>query len=130
MRITLSDHFTYKKIIRFTFPTVMMMVVQSFYSIVDSLFVSNLVGTTAFASLNLIWPLIMILTGVASMIGIGGNALVAKTLGEDHWDRANRFFTMFTAAVIVVSVILSAVGIVFIRQIASLLERPLLFHFY
>lgn len=82
MSIQLSDHFTYKKLLRFVFPSIIMMIFTSIYSIVDGLFVSNYVGKTAFASVNLIMPLIMGVSALGFMIGTGGSALVAKTLGE------------------------------------------------
>ena len=81
-QIQLSDHFTYKKLFRFTFPSIIMMIFTSVYGVVDGLFVSNYVGKTAFASINLIMPFLMILGGLGFMVGTGGSALVAKTLGE------------------------------------------------
>ncbi|MBO7156985.1 MAG: MATE family efflux transporter, partial [Clostridia bacterium] len=73
--IQLSDHFTYKKLIRFTLPSIGMMLFTSIYGTIDGLFVSNLVGKTAFASLNLVMPFLMVLGGVGAMLGVGGSAL-------------------------------------------------------
>ena len=92
MSIQLSDHFTYKKLLRFVFPSIIMMIFTSIYSIVDGLFVSNYVGKTAFASVNLIMPLIMGVSALGFMIGTGGSALVAKTLGEGEPEKANEYF--------------------------------------
>ena len=82
MMIQLSDHFDYRRLLRFVFPSIIMMVFTSIYGVVDGLFVSNFVGKTSFAAVNLVMPFIMILGGVGFMLGTGGSALVAKTLGE------------------------------------------------
>ena len=82
MKIQLSDHFSYRKLIKFTLPTIAMMIFTSIYGVVDGTFVSNFVGKTAFASINLIMPFIMGLTALGFMMGTGGSAIVAKTLGE------------------------------------------------
>ena len=101
MRIQLSDHFTYKKIWRFSLPPIVMMVFTSIYGVVDGLFVSNFVGKVPFAAINLVMPFIMILGGFGFMIGTGGSALVAKTMGEGDKHRANQYFTMIIAATLI-----------------------------
>lgn len=121
MAIQLSDHFTYKKIVRFCFPSIIMMVFTSIYGVVDGLFVSNFVGKTPFAAINLIMPFIMILGGIGFMIAAGGSALVSKTLGEGRADRANRYFAMIIEFTFISGILLSILGIVFIRPIAYLL---------
>lgn len=121
MSIQLSDHFNYKRLLRFCFPPIMMMVFTSIYSVVDGFFVSNWTGKTPFAAVNLIYPFIMILGGVGFMLGTGGSALVAKTLGEGDRERANRYFTMMVVATLVAGIVLSALGIVFLRPIAQAL---------
>ena len=82
MKIQLSDHFTYGKLFRFTFPSIIMMIFTSIYSVVDGFFVSNFAGKTAFASINLVMPFIIILGSLGFMIGTGGTALVSRILGE------------------------------------------------
>ncbi len=94
MKIQLSDHFSYAKLIRFTLPSVFMMIFISIYGMVDGYFISNIVGKTAFAAVNLIIPFLQIIGGVGAMLGVGGSALVAKTLGEGDIPRARRYFTM------------------------------------
>ncbi len=121
MDIQLSDHFTYKKLFRFVYPSIVMMIFSSLYSVVDSLFISNFVGKTPLASINLIMPFIMILTGFGFMIGIGGSALVAKTLGEGNNKDANRYFTMMIYLTLMSSIIISIVGIIFMRPISYML---------
>ena len=79
--IQLSDHFSYGRLIRFVIPSVVMLIFTSIYGVVDGLFVSNFVGKTPFAAVNIIFPLMMILGGVGFMLGTGGTAIVAKTLG-------------------------------------------------
>ena len=82
MQIQLSEHFTYKKLLRFVLPSIVMMIFTSIYGVVDGLFVSNYVGKTAFAAVNLIMPFLMAISALGFMIGTGGSAIVAKTLGE------------------------------------------------
>ena len=94
MKIQLSEHFTYKKLIKFTLPTIIMMIFTSIYGVVDGIFVSNCVGSDAFAAVNLIMPAIMILGTVGFMIGTGGSALVSKTIGEGDKEKANKYFSM------------------------------------
>lgn len=119
--IKLSDNFTYKKLIRFVIPSIVMMVFTSVYGVVDGLCVSNFVGKTPFAALNLIMPFIMMLGAVGFMLGAGGSALVSKTLGEHDNDRANRYFSMIIILDIIAGVILAAAGIIFIEPVARLL---------
>ena len=94
MSIRLSSHFTYKKLFKFCLPPIIMMIFTSIYGVVDGFFVSNYVGKIPFAAVNLVMPFIMILGGVGFMIGTGGSALIAKTLGEGDEEKANRYFTM------------------------------------
>lgn len=121
MAIQLSDHFTYRKLFRFCLPSIVMMVFTSIYGVVDGLFVSNFVGKVPFAAINLVMPFLMILGGFGFMIGTGGCALVAKTLGEKDTERANRYFSMLVNLTAVLGVILSVIGIVFMRPISVML---------
>ena len=118
MRIQLSDHFSYGKLIRFTMPSIIMMIFTSIYSVVDGYFISNFVGKTAFASVNLIIPYLQILGGVGAMLGIGGSALTAKTLGEGDIPRARRYFTMMVYLMIAAGVFFGAIGAIFLRPMA------------
>lgn len=121
MNISLSEHFTYKKLLRFCLPSIVMMVFTSIYGVVDGFFVSNYVGKTPFAAINLIMPFLMILGGIGFMIGTGGSALVAKTLGEGKKDTANRYFTMMILLTVWLGIALTVIGIIFIRPVAILL---------
>lgn len=121
MRISLSDHFTYGRLLRFVFPTIIMMIVTSVYSIVDGFFVSNIVGKNAFAAVNLIMPFLIGLAAFGFMMGTGGSALVSKTLGEGDREKANRYFSMLVAVTAVVGALLSAAGFIFMRPIAAAL---------
>ncbi len=118
MKIQLSDHFTYKKLLRFVLPSIVMMVFTSVYGVVDGLFVSNYVGKTALAAINLIMPFMMIFGGIGFMVGTGGSALVAKTLGEKKPEAANRYFTMMVLVILIAGTILPAMGIMVMRPIA------------
>lgn len=121
MKIQLSDHFDYKRLLRFTFPSIMMMIFTSIYGVVDGVFVSNYVGKTPFAALNLIMPFPMIFGAVGFMIGTGGSALVSMTLGEGDRERANRLFSMLIYVTIIFGVVMSVIGLVFMRPAAILL---------
>jgi len=100
MQIQLSDHFTTGRLLRFVAPSIMMMIFTSIYSVVDGLFVSNFVGKVPFTAVNLIFPLLQVLGALGFMLGTGGTAIVAKTLGEGEKEKANRYFSMiiYTAA--------------------------------
>lgn len=121
MRIQLSDHFTYPKLLRFALSPILMMVFTSIYGVVDGLFVSNFVGKVPFAAINLIMPFTMILGGLGFMIGTGGSALVAKTLGEGRREDADRYFTMMVLFSLIVGAAASAFGIAFMEPAARLL---------
>lgn len=119
--IQLSDHFTLGRLFRFCLPSVVMMVFTSIYGVVDGYFVSNFVGKTPFAAVNLIMPFLMILGGVGFMIGTGGSALVAKYLGEQNNDQARRVFSMMLIVTLILGVSTSALGIIFAENVAQLL---------
>ena len=121
MKIQLSDHFTYKRLIRFTLPSIAMMVFTSIYGVVDGFFVSNFAGKTPFAAVNLIIPFLMIVATVGFMFGTGGTAIVAKAFGEGDSERANRYFSLFVYVAFGLGVIIAVLGFIFIRPISILL---------
>ncbi len=121
MKIQLSDHFTYSRLIRFTLPSIAMMICTSIYGVVDGFFVSNYAGKTPFAAVNLIMPFLMIVATIGFMFGTGGTAIVAKTFGEGDEERANRYFSLFVYVAFSLGVIFAILGIVFIRPVAALL---------
>jgi len=121
MRIQLSEHFTYPKLLRFVFPSIVTMIFTSVYSIIDGLFVSNFVGKTSFAALNLIFPLLMVFGALGFMMGSGGSAIVGKALGEKKEELANQYFSMITAVTFGAGMVVCLVGQIFIRQIAIFL---------
>lgn len=116
--VQLSDRFDYRRLLCFVLPSIVMMVFTSIYGVVDGLFVSNYVGKTPFAAINLVMPFVMIFGGIGFMFGTGGSALVAKTLGEGDSDRANRYFSMMIIVTLAVGIATSVLGIVFMRPIA------------
>ena len=118
MEIKLSEHFTFGKLLKFVFPSVVMMVFTSIYNVVDGFFVSNFVGKASFAAVNLITPLLMLGGAIGFMIGTGGSALVAKLLGAGDKEKANRIFSLLIYATIVISMVLSVCGMIFFRRIA------------
>lgn len=121
MKIKLSDHFTYSKLLRFVFPSIIMMVFTSIYGVVDGLFVSNFAGKTAFASINLVMPFVMILGGIGFMIGTGGTALVSKVLGEGKKEKANEIFTMMIVFTLLLGALLSVIGVISMPWVAKFL---------
>lgn len=130
MRIQLSDHFTYRRLLRFVVSPVLMMVCTSLYGIVDGFFVSNYVGKTPFAAVNLIMPILMGIGTIGFMIGTGGSAVVSMKLGEGKRELANRYFSMLIYSATAAGGLLSAAGFLFTPQIASALgaEGELLGH--
>lgn len=121
MRIQLSDHFTYKKLLRFTFPSIIMMIFTSIYGVVDGVFVSNFVGKTPFAAVNFIMPFLMILGAVGFMFGTGGSALIAKTMGENKLKKANELFSLFVYVSFILGIIIAGLSFFLIRPIAQLM---------
>lgn len=121
MKIQLSDHFTYGRLIRFTLPSIAMMIFTSIYSVVDGFFVSNFAGKTPFTAVNLIMPFLMIVSTVGLMFGTGGTAIVSKTMGEGKPDKANRYFSLFVYVAFVLGAVLAVLSIAFLRPIAQLM---------
>lgn len=119
MNIQLSDHFNYKRLLRFTFPSMIMMVFTSLYSVVDGFFVSNFVGKTPFAAVNFIMPVLMILGSIGFMFGAGGSALISKTMGEGDYDKAQRLFSLFVYSTAVCGVVLAVLSFILIRPLAA-----------
>ncbi len=110
MQIQLSDHFTYKRLMVFALPSILMMLFTSIYSVVDGLFVSNVVGESAFAAINLIMPYCMIFSSIGSVFGVGGSALVARIKGEGDQTRANQIFTLLVIVMLVLGLALTVVS--------------------
>lgn len=121
MKIQLSDHFTYKKLLRYTFPSIIMLVFTSIYGVVDGFFVSNYAGKIPFTAVNFIMPVLMILGTCGFMFGTGGGALIAKTMGEGKPERANSIFSLVVYTSAVCGIILAVVGTFIIRPLASAL---------
>ncbi len=122
MNIQISSHFTYRKLFRFVFPSILMMIFTSMYTIVDGFFISNFAGKTPFAAVNLIMPVIMGISTIGFMIGTGGSAIISMTLGERKRDLANKYFSMLIYSAIIISIIVSILGFAFIRPISKALK--------
>lgn len=121
MKISLSDHFTYRKLLKFVLPTIVMIMVSSIYGVVDGFFISNFVGKTAFAAVNIVMPFVMILGGMGFMLGAGGTALVAKTEGEGDGKRAKKYFSMTVIFTVILGLLLTVIGIFCIGPVSKLL---------
>lgn len=119
--IQLSEHFSYRKLMRFTLPSIAMMIFTSIYSVVDGFFVSNFAGKEPFTAVNLIMPVLQILGTVGFMFGTGGTAIVSKTYGEGDREKANSYFSLFVYIAFGLGIILAALGIAFIEPIARFL---------
>lgn len=121
MKIKLSDSFTYKKLIRFTIPSIIMMIFTSIYGVVDGLFISNFIGSTEFTSVNFIMPFLMIFSAIGFMAGAGGSALVAKTLGEGNNKKANNIFSLIIYLTIGTGLLFTVLSIIFIEDVTLFL---------
>ena len=121
MKIKLSEHFSYGKLLKFTAPSIAMLIFTSIYGVVDGFFVSNFVGKTSFAALNFIMPFLMIVSSLGFMLGAGGSALIAKTLGEGDSKRANQYFSLLVYLGLGLGFAFGALGIIFIRPVAVLI---------
>ena len=122
MSYKISEHFNIKKIIIFTLPSIGMMLISSIYGVVDGFFVSNYIGSNAFAAVNIVWPFEMILGSFGLMIGSGGSALVSKTMGEQKYDLANKYFSMLIMFILIFGIFVSILGIIFTPNIIYLLD--------
>lgn len=121
MNISLSDHFTYQKLLRFTFPSIVMMILTSIYGVVDGVFVSNYVGSEAFAAVNIVMPFLMILGAIGFMVGSGGSALVALTFGTGDEKKAREIFSLLVYILIAVGLLFTIGGEIFLAPMAKLL---------
>lgn len=119
--IQLSDHFGYKRLFRFTMPSILMMVFTSIYGVVDGFFISNFVGKTPFAAVNFIMPFLMVVGAFGFMFGTGGSALIAKMMGEGKYEQANHVFSLLVYATIITGVVIAIVSLLFIEPIAAAL---------
>lgn len=121
MKIQLSEHFSYGKLLRFTFPSIIMMVFTSIYGVVDGVFISNFVGSESFAAINLIMPFLMILGAVGFMIGTGGSALIAYTFGVGEDKKANEIFSLLIYVLIGIGAVFTVAGEAFLKPVSLLL---------
>lgn len=120
MKIQLSEHFTYSKLLRFTFPSIIMMIFTSIYSVIDGLFVSNFAGKTALAAINIIYPFIMAVGALGFMMGTGGSALVGRLLGEGEKEKANKTFSLIVYMTAIAGILLSALAFLLVPTVSRL----------
>ncbi|MDE7217517.1 MAG: hypothetical protein K2N20_05430, partial [Helicobacter sp.] len=109
------------KLIAFGFPSIMMWIFTSIYTVIDGFFVSNFVGKIPFAALNFIFPFVLVLSSFGFMFGTGGGALIAKTIGEGESENANAIFSFVVYSSLLCGIIMAIVGIVSIRPFAIFL---------
>lgn len=117
-QIKLSDHFGFGRLLKYTLPSIIMLIFTSVYGVVDGVFVSSFTGKTEFAAVNFIYPFLMVLGAIGFMIGSGGSALIAKTLGEGNGEKANRLFSMFVAVTVVLGTAFSLIAFFIIEPVA------------
>lgn len=120
MKIQLSEHFTYSKLLHFTFPSIIMMIFTSIYSVIDGLFVSNFAGKTALAAINIIYPFIMAVGALGFMMGTGGSALVGRLLGEGEKEKANKTFSLIVYTTAIAGLLLSALAFLLVPTVSRL----------
>ena len=101
---------TGRNILRFAFPTIVMTVFNTFYTMVDGLFVSNLIGTDALSAINLTAPAIGLITAVSGMLATGGSAVVMKKMGEQREQEARQDFTLLILANAAVGAVMMLLG--------------------
>ena len=121
MKINISESFNYPKLLRFTFPSIIMMFFTSIYIIVDGYFVSNYAGKTSLAAVNFAYPVVMVLGSIGFMFGTGGSALVSKKLGEKKEGEANSIFSMLVVVSSLIGLVLTILGLSLMDSIASLM---------
>lgn len=119
MKIQLSDHFTYRKLLGFTLPSIIMLIFTSLRQLVDGFFISNFVGKTPFAAVNLIIPFLMLLGAIGFMFGTGGSALIAKTMGEGKNSQAEELFSMFVYVSAACGILITILGFIFLRPVSA-----------
>lgn len=122
MAIRLSDHFTYRKLFKFVYPSILMMVFTSVYGVVDGIFISTIVGDVAFNAVNLVMPLPMALGSLGFMLGTGGSAIVSKTLGEGDEPLANKYFSMLVYATAIGGVLFCIIGELLLAPFCALFQ--------
>ncbi len=120
-KIQLSDHFSYKRLIRFVLPSIGMMVFTSLYGMVDGYFVSNYTGKEPFAAINLVFPFLMILSTIGFMFGSGGSAIVSKTMGEGKMKKAEKYFSQLIYAGLISGLLLGLLGILLLKPVSYFL---------
>ena len=128
-RIQLSDHFTTNRLLRFVASPIIMMIFTSVYSVVDGFFISNFAGKTAFSALNLIYPFLQAFGCLGFMVGTGGSALVAMTLGTGDKKQANNLFSMLAASTMVMGTVSTVIGWFLLEPAARLLGGRILLVF-
>ncbi|MCD8007264.1 MAG: MATE family efflux transporter [Oscillospiraceae bacterium] len=121
MAIQLSDRFNFRRLLRFTLPSIVMMIFTSIYGVVDGFFVSNFAGKTPFTAINLIMPFLMVLGALGFMMGTGGSAIIAKTMGEGNKEKANSLFSLFIYISVLAGIVVAAIGIAVLRPVAAFL---------
>ena len=121
MEIALHGHYGYRRLAVSSVPSILMMLVESIYGVVDGLFVSNFVGTSAFAALNIIWPAVMLVGALGLMVGTGGSALVSKTMGVGDPARAGAVFSMLVRFTVILSLVFMVPLLAFMEPLARLL---------
>lgn len=109
--VDMSAHFSIPDLLKYTAPSVGMMIFVAIYEVVDGFFVSNYVSSTALAAVNIAYPVFLILGTLGYMMGTGGSAIVARTYGEGNPQRANELFSLFVYASIAGGIAFTVIGI-------------------
>ena len=121
MSQSLAKDFNFRSLLKFAFPSIIMMIFMSLYSIVDGFFIAQYVDSMALSAANIVYPAVSILLAVGIMFGTGGSAVVAAKIGQGKQEEANRNFSALTLTTLIIGILGAVLGNLFCRQICSLL---------
>ena len=113
----LAESFNALSLIRFAFPSMVMMLFMGLYTIVDTIFVARFVDTNALSSINIVCPVINLIVGLGTMLATGGSAVVAKKMGNGNTEEARSNFTLIVVAGAVIGLLITAAGLLFLDEI-------------
>lgn len=127
---TLIEHISFKSVVRFTAPTIIMLVFMSLYQMVDAVFISNFVGSNALSAVNIVYPAISVIIGLSIMLGTGGNAVIARNLGRGQPHLARRQLTLLTLVGTAGGLLILLAGLFFVGDLVRILGATDLLYQY
>lgn len=121
MTNSIAQKFNVFTLLKFAFPTMVMMVFMSLYTIVDGIFVSRLVGSNALSAVNIVYPVISLLIACGIMLSTGGSAIVARQMGEKREQEARENFSMLAVVSVLTGIVILVLGLMFLEPICRIL---------